>query len=174
MRVSLVLVGRTIPAFTRIVEAIRKEFRAEADLEFMDFPMTRSFRSGRQQYDADVLLDEIGRFFSPGEKTIFVVREDIFSAPLNFVFGLARGDAAIVSTARLDPRFYGPVEDNALANALFKDRILKEIMHELGHTLGLPHCDDKKCVMVFSDSIAGVDYKGADFCAKCKKAMYLE
>jgi len=174
MRISFVLVGRTMPGFTQLIDRVGKTFKAETGFEFMEFPQTGSFDDKRGQYDADLLISEIGRFFSPGEKTLFITREDLFSKPLNFVFGLAKGDSAIVSMARLDPRFYGPVDDARKASALFRERVLKESVHEIGHALGLPHCDDERCVMAFSNSIGDVDGKGADFCQGCRKPLHLD
>ena len=60
------------------------------------------------------------------------------------------------------------------AGALFRERILKEAVHELGHLHGLSHCDDRSCVMVFSESVEGVDSKGADFCGRCRAMLNLE
>ncbi|NYZ73563.1 archaemetzincin family Zn-dependent metalloprotease [Candidatus Micrarchaeota archaeon] len=174
MRILLVLVGRTVPAFNEIADKVGRAFKSPVSLELIDFPMTRSYRSGRKQYDAEAFLKEMGRLSEPGTRTVFIVREDMFSGPLNFVFGLASEDACVVATARLDPRFYGKVDDGKKAGALFKERILKEIIHELGHTLGMPHCDDKKCVMVFSNSLADVDNKGAGFCKNCQKLLKTE
>ena len=174
MKIALVLIGRTVPGFNDLVSAISREFKAKATTELIDFPMTRSFRSGRGQYDAEALLKDLRRFMHPeAEKTAFLIREDIFAGGLNFVFGLAMGDACIVSTSRLDPRFYGE-KNMEKARSLFIERVIKEVVHELGHTMGLPHCDNKKCVMVFSNSIEDVDFKGKGFCKDCAKALYRE
>lgn len=174
MRINVVLVGRTIPGFNELCTRLGRALRSEVGLEFIDFPLTRSFRSRRSQYDAAAFLSEMSRFSPEGEVTAFIIREDMFSEPLNFVFGLAKGSACVVSTARLDPRFYGEVGDLPAAASIFKERIFKEALHEIGHVRGLPHCDDRKCAMVFSDSIEGVDYKDAAFCTRCAKALYLE
>jgi len=171
VRIALILVGRTLPGFNDLVDRLNQEFQGGVTTAFVDFPMTRSFRSKRSQYDAEVLLKDLLRFASLGaEKTVFLVREDIFAGSLNFIFGLASQDGCIVSLARLDPRVYGAVKDMKKANSLFKERILKEVLHELGHTFGLDHCD-KRCVMVFSNSIEDVDAKSASFCAECEKNL---
>ena len=134
--------------------------------------MTRSFRSERKQYHADTLLRELSRIAGSDEAlTVFITREDIYSGNLNFVFGLAGRRGCIVSTARLDPRFYGEVPDMEAAKKLFEERLLKEVIHEAGHTMGLPHCEDKKCVMVFSNNIGDVDFKGTKFCKGCEKVI---
>ena len=170
--IKIVLVGRTIPGFNRLTDRVSKTFKSPITTEMIDFPLTRSFRSQRSQYHADTFLRELSNVAAPeGDLTVFIVREDIYSGNLNFVFGLAGRKACIVSTARLDPRFYGKTEDLDSARALFEERLLKEVIHEVGHSLGLPHCDDKKCVMVFSSSVEDVDFKGVEFCAGCKKVI---
>ncbi|MEW6722633.1 MAG: archaemetzincin family Zn-dependent metalloprotease [Candidatus Micrarchaeota archaeon] len=173
MLISVVLVERTVPGFNGLLDAIGRTFSAQLTTAMIDFPLTRSFRASRKQFDAEVLLRELRRLAGSGDEglTIFIIREDIFAGRLSFVFGLASKNACVLSTARLDPRFYGAVPDIPAAGALFKERIVKEAVHELGHCMGLPHCDDKKCVMVFSDSIVGVDRKGKEFCNGCQKVI---
>ncbi|MDD5339629.1 MAG: archaemetzincin family Zn-dependent metalloprotease [Candidatus ainarchaeum sp.] len=172
MRILVALIGRTMPGFHPLLDLIGKEFGATVTTEFLDMPITRSFRSQRGQYDAEVFLKELAPMVSHhADMTAFITREDLFAGGLNFVFGLASGRNCIVSLARLDPRFYGPVSSPAKANAIFKERIQKETLHELGHTSGLGHCDDKNCVMSFSNSLEEVDAKGRAFCERCKKEI---
>ena len=68
---------------------------------------------------------------------------DLFIPVLTFVYGEAQlgGRAAVVSTARL------AVEQGRHDPALVAERIVKECVHELGHTFGLLHCDTPGCVM---------------------------
>jgi len=174
MRILLVLVGRTIPGFNELADRVGSTFRSPMSLKLIDFPLTRSYRGKRGQYDADLFLREMAGSVPSGVKAVFIVREDMFSKPLNFVFGLAAEDACVVAAARFDPRFYGEAKDVKKAGALFKERIFKETVHELGHTFGMPHCDDKRCVMVFSNSIEDVDRKGVEFCGRCRKALKIE
>jgi archaemetzincin len=88
---------------------------------------------------------------------------------LTFVFGEAQldGNCAVVSMARLKEEFYGlpPRED------LLHDRLVKEAAHELGHTFGLRHCGDWRCVMASSHAVERLDIKGAEFCKSCWKAV---
>lgn len=117
-----------------------------------------AFDPGRHQLRADVLLRaatarEAGPFLA-------VVAEDMFAEGLNFVFGLANVDAhgAVISVARLrdsDPDRY-------------TSRVLKEALHELGHTWGLPHCPTAGCVMQYSNSLEDADAKGDTFCDRCR------
>jgi len=90
---------------------------------------------------------------------------DLYAGHLNFVFGEADPDVgiAVVSTYMLRPEFYG----EAPSPELFLSRLVKEAVHELGHTFRLGHCPDPACVMHFSNSILDTDLKGPDFCPRC-------
>ncbi len=100
--------------------------------------------------------------------TLFVTEHDLFADELNFVFGEAElnGRRAIISLYRLKPEFYGEKDDD-----LFKERVLKEAMHELGHVFGLLHCRNPICVMYFSNSIIDTDRKRWMYCERCKDKL---
>jgi archaemetzincin len=88
---------------------------------------------------------------------------------LTFIFGEAQldGNCAVVSTARLKEEFYGlPRREE-----LFLERLIKEAAHELGHTFGLRHCMDWRCVMASSHAVERLDVKGAEFCKSCRKTV---
>jgi hypothetical protein len=70
---------------------------------------------------------------------------------------------AVLSLARLRQEFYGLPPNRPL----FLMRIRKEVLHELGHTAGLTHCDDRLCTMALSTNIQQLDAKGSDFCDGC-------
>ena len=78
------------------------------------------------------------------------------------------GNTAVVSLARLKDEFYGlpPRQD------LVHERLLKEAVHELGHTFGLRHCADWQCVMSSSHAVERLDIKGVEFCAACRKEVF--
>jgi len=130
-------------------------------------PPIKYFNFKRKQYNASKLLlwlhNETKEYNL--DRVIGLAEIDAYVEGLNFVFGIASENlkTAIVFTLRLRPDFYG-LNFNYNVYLL---RIVKEILHELGHTLYLDHCSNRKCVMSFSNSIVDVDYKEAAFCKTC-------
>ena len=43
-------------------------------------------------------------------------------------------------------------------------RVIKEAVHELGHTFDLRHCRDPQCLMHYCRAIEDVDRKSSDLC----------
>jgi archaemetzincin len=127
--------------------------------------LTPAYNPERKQYLSSKLLAALEK--SEGEERVVGVADvDLYVPRLNFVFGEADilSRTAIVSLWRLRPEYYGLAPDEAL----FLERATKEIVHELGHTFGLGHCPNNKCVMHFSNSLADTDLKEAHFCNKCR------
>ncbi|RLF17341.1 MAG: archemetzincin [Thermoprotei archaeon] len=126
-----------------------------------------AFDNLRGQYLSTTILHHL-KIWSvklPYDKIVGISNVDAYTNGLNFVFGEAElgGRVAVVYLARLRPEFYGG-EPNY---ELFVTRCLKEILHELGHTFGLLHCRNRRCVMTFSNSIYDTDYKEANYCRNC-------
>jgi len=120
---------------------------------------------GRQQYYSTAILQQLERTCDPDARTLGVTACDLYVPVLTFVFGEAQldGTCAVVSTARLAEEFYGmPKQDS-----LLRERLVKEAAHELGHTFGLRHCVDWRCVMASSHAVERLDVKGATFCREC-------
>jgi archaemetzincin len=126
--------------------------------------------SKRGQYPADLVLDLIPATLS-GDIYLGISDVDIFAFGLNFIFGAAdaRTKKALISLKRLRPEFYGLSPDENL----FKERTVKEAVHEIGHTCGLRHCPNLHCVMHFSNSVKDTDMKGWQFCALCQRRIVI-
>ena len=105
-------------------------------------------------------------------RVLGVTDADLFIPILTFVFGEAQlgpADAtvAVASMYRLRQEFYGMPPDPETLSA----RLLKESLHELGHTFGLRHCSDYRCVMSSSPAVENIDLKLAQFCPSCASGI---
>jgi archaemetzincin len=126
----------------------------------------------RAQYYSTAILQHLERTCDPDVRVLGVASRDLYVPVLTFVFGEAQldGNCAVVSTARLREEFYGlPARED-----LLRQRLVKEAIHELGHTFGLRHCPDWRCVMTSSHAVERLDVKEADFCPKCRKTVGAE
>jgi archaemetzincin len=121
-----------------------------------------AFNSRRQQYRAEDFLD-CARIV-PGDRVLAVTSYDLSAGNLHFVFGIAEsfGRCAVISLFRL--RVGVDVGE-------FRRRAVKEAVHELGHTFGLCHCSNSRCVMYFSNSLVDTDRKGTDWCEMCERQL---
>jgi archaemetzincin len=90
---------------------------------------------------------------------------DLAIPMLSFLFGQAQldGPIAVVSLFRLHQEFYGLPPDESL----LRERTVKEMLHELGHTFGLTHCLEPKCAMSLATHIELVDAKAEQYCPRC-------
>lgn len=125
-----------------------------------------AFHPERQQYHSTELLRHL-LAITPDEpgKVVGVTPVDLYIPILKYVFGEAElgGRAAVVGYHRLREEFYGfPGNPKILG-----DRVAREVIHELGHTAGLPHCDDYSCVMASAHSVERLDLKQDHFCGRC-------
>jgi len=132
--------------------------------------LAQAYNPERKQYLSSELLASLGKA-EGDEKVVGVADVDLYVPRLNFVFGEADvvSGTAIVSLCRLRQEYYGLAPDEAL----FLERATKEIVHELGHTFGLGHCSNNRCVMHFSNSLADTDLKEAHFCSMCRPKIIL-
>ncbi len=126
-----------------------------------------AYDSKRRQYRAQPFLDTLDTFVPPDLHGLALVNYDLFVPRLNFIFGVAQpGGHALVALPRLRPSFYKlPTDD-----AAYFERVTKEVIHELGHVLGLDHCT-QFCVMRFSNTLADTDQKPGQYCQSCQKAL---
>ncbi|MBU2226246.1 MAG: archaemetzincin family Zn-dependent metalloprotease [Proteobacteria bacterium] len=135
--------------------------------------LKEAFDPNRGQYNSSLILRQL--IMKPprdAEKILAVLDVDLFIPILTFVFGEAqlKGIGAVVSTRRLHNRFYGLPEDAEVTT----DRLLKESVHELGHTFGLIHCSQPKCVMNSSTYVENIDLKQAELCPLCQKSIKID
>jgi len=120
----------------------------------------------RDQYNSKLILKHLLQSCTHDTlRLIGITQLDLYVPILKYVFGLAlmEGQCAVISLHRLYPRFY----DQPLDHDLLMNRVEKTVFHELGHSFGLIHCRDRRCVMYPSTRIEDTDLKQPDFCLTC-------
>jgi archaemetzincin len=151
---------------------LEKIFGQKVEVSQNPLNLEFAYNLERDQYHSSVILEKLQMIGSGAcERILGIVDVDLYVPDLNFIFGEANvvDKKAVISTKRLRPDYYGLPEDERL----LRERTLKESVHELGHTYGLGHCPDKKCVMYFSNSLPDTDIKSSSFCENCKKKLML-
>jgi archaemetzincin len=129
-----------------------------------------AFHGERQQYHSSEILQRMQSIVVAGSwRVLGIAAVDLYIPILTFVFGEAQmgGPCAVLSTHRLRQEFYGLPADPEL----FRQRIIKEAVHEVGHTLNLTHCDDYRCVMTSSHAVEWIDLKESTLCTNCRGAV---
>jgi archaemetzincin len=130
-----------------------------------------AFDRSRNQYRAEEFIELASRAGS-GDKNIGITTKDLYYRRRNYVFGLAylNGSGSVISTYRLQTSSDGGLASKS-ATEVFADRVRKEVVHEVGHTLGLEHCDNERCVMSFSPTVREVDVKEENLCGSCSRTV---
>jgi archaemetzincin len=153
-----------------MMERLRAElatrFHARCEILLPAFGPEVAFHAERQQYHSSEMLaymQQVKRWKC--WRMLGITSADLYIPILTFVFGEAQlgGKFALVSTHRLRQEFYGLPPDKELLS----QRLLKEAVHELGHTLDLTHCHDYSCVMSASHAVEWIDLKESRLCESC-------
>lgn len=134
------------------------------------FDPTPSYHPERQQFHSSELLQRMQSLVERRDWRFLAIADvDLYIPILKYVFGEAQlgGPCAIVSAFRLRQEFYG-LEPDA---GLLRERLLKECVHELGHTLDLHHCQDYRCAMASSHAVEWIDLRGSTLCSSCQSLV---
>lgn len=165
---QLLRVGSFEPALAReLAQRLEAEFQVPCELLPRIADPEFAFHPERQQYHSSEILAWMeSQITSATWRLLAVTAADLYIPILTFVFGEARldGKTAVVSTHRLCQEFYGLPPNSELLRA----RLLREAVHELGHTFALRHCDDWQCAMSSSSSVEAIDLKGPALCPMCR------
>jgi len=153
----------------KVNEDLKSTFRMVGDISQEETIPKTAFNQFRNQYRSNQVLDFLDEKFEG--RVLGVTKNDMYTEGLNYVFGQAKmkGRVAVVSIVRLDPSFWHQPKDEGL----LEQRTTKECIHEIGHVLGLGHCNNRGCVMNFSNTIGEVDKKTKYLCNTCKLQLGL-
>ncbi len=147
--------------------SVQSVFGVQAKCSRLPVDLGAVYDETRAQYNSsEILIQLIADPPADAVKILGVTDVDLFIPILTFVFGEAQldGIGAVVSLHRLNNGFYGMPEDNRL----LVERMLKESVHELGHTFGLLHCTHPGCVLNASTYVEDIDQKSVDMCPQCR------
>ncbi len=150
-----------------LVPILSERLDADVVVRSVRLDLMAAYDPARRQYRARRFLDQLAS--QPGDVVLGLTLLDLFLPVFTFVFGEAMlsGRTAIVSAYRLAPEQYGLPADAALLAA----RLARESVHEIGHCLGLVHCNDGLCAMSASHDADMVDSKSDDYCARCRSML---
>ena len=166
-RVAIAPLGDFDPQLPEAVSReIHRVFGLHAEVQTIPMSLAFAYDASRQQYHSTPILQKLAEA-SPDDvlRVLALVEVDLFIPILTYVYGEAQiaGRACIVSSCRL----------NAGSGARYLSektvgRIVKESLHELGHTFSLRHCPDPVCLMHYCRGEADVDRKSGDLCRYCR------
>ena len=130
-----------------------------------------AFNAEKKQHHATAIVRRIATAIEPRKHRLGLglCEVDLFMPDVTSVFADAdRGEnAALVSLARLRPGWYSRPPDHAL----LMRRLKNEVLHEVGHVLGLPGCNNDSCAMFTSNTLSDTDRKQLRFCDGCRNKL---
>jgi len=147
--------------------AIPKRLPVRCEILPLNLDPRPSYHAEREQFHSSEILQRMQSLVRPKDWRLVAIAEvDLYIPILKYVFGEAQmgGPCAVVSTFRLRQEFYGLEPDESL----LRERLLKEAIHELGHTLKLRHCQDYQCAMASSHSVEWIDLRNNRMCDACR------
>lgn len=150
--------------------AIPQCFNVDCEILPIDFDIAPAYHPERQQYHSSEILQRMHSLVQPRDWRLVAITEvDLYIPILKYVFGEAQvgGPCALVSYHRLRQEFYGLDRDDNLLS----QRLLKECVHELGHTLGLHHCPDYRCAMASAHAVEWIDLREVTLCEACQSQV---
>jgi archaemetzincin len=154
----------------KIAENIRSEFFCDVRIIEGHLDLSDFYNPARLQYNANDLLNHVKTHYASGlTKTIGIFNVDLYIPIFTYIFGQAflNGESGIASLFRLSNERYGIESDEDL----LLERFSKEIIHELGHSFGLIHCQVPDCVMRSSTYVEDIDQKSSTFCSNCRNKL---
>lgn len=145
-------------------------FPARCDILPSSLDPAVAYHAERQQFHSSEILQRMYGLVSARSWRLLAIADvDLYIPILKYVFGEAQigGPCAVVSAYRLRQEFYGLDPDDDL----LRQRLLKECVHELGHTLDLRHCQDYRCAMASAHAVEWIDLRDTTLCGLCRAQL---
>lgn len=178
IKIGIRVIGKVKGEYIKETDkALRMAYGAEVFLlGDRDFPENCRSKFEPSRLRADSLLHLITRQYSDSaDRVIGITSLDISCTKKKepawkyrdwgvFGLGACPGFSCVVSTYRLGRK--------SKSENQTRERFRKVVIHEIGHTLGLPHCPNQGCVMSdAAESIHTIDGEKEALCADCKKKI---
>ncbi|MCP3899459.1 MAG: archaemetzincin family Zn-dependent metalloprotease [Desulfobacteraceae bacterium] len=148
----------------KIAKEVQSFFGFQTQINVLIDNIDFAFDKDRDQYSSSKILDLLDKK-APDDcvKVVAITEKDLFIPILTYVYGEARlnGRPCIVSIDRLVTGLELEVVSKGYK------RIVKEAIHELGHTFNLRHCKDPICLMHYCRNLEDVDRKSNHYCRYC-------
>ena len=166
----IILISPVGDLSAELIEAITGEiqrvfgFSTAIDCVLQD--LSFALDQNRHQHHSTMILEQLAANTPPRAiRVVAIAQVDLFIPILTHVYGEAQlgGTACIVSTFRLNEGRSG-----MNISRKYIDRIVKETIHELGHTFNLRHCPEDTCIMHYCRNEEDVDRKSDQLCRYCK------
>jgi archaemetzincin len=169
VNVRLLALGEVPPRLTGAVLAGLPRPYAGGEVGRLSVLLESCYDRQRAQVDAACLIEQVPKP-EAGWLSMGLTGADLFMPALTYVFGISHlgGRRGLVSWFRLRPEEEGPDTP-----AIFIRRITTEVVHELGHAMGLVHCVVPDCAMHRSLWPEGVDLKHPEYCPACLETLTL-
>ena len=130
----------------------------------------KAYYKPRRRYRAEKLLDFlVRRLPADGKRVLGLTGVDISTTKGKYkdwgILGLATmdGDSCVISAFRCHMRSRGKVHARI--------RLAKVAVHEIGHTLGLPHCPVVGCIMEDARGKVATCDREYDICPRCRAKL---
>jgi archaemetzincin len=167
-RIRLLPVGKVDSALLhKLRSGISRDFKIRCELAPFELDPVLAYHAERQQFHSSEILESMQTIPRPKDCHLLgVTGVDLYVPILKYVFGEAQlgGPCAVVSFHRLGQEFYGLERDDALLG----ERLLKECIHEIGHTFDLRHCQDYRCAMASAHAAECIELRGNSLCESCQ------
>ena len=171
--VTLVTLGQFPRPFAdAIVVAVERELQVTVRrIDAVPLPPS-AYYAPRHRYRADRLLELLHSIVPgpPGQRVLAITDVDISTTKGKVydwgVFGLGElgGRSCVISIRRL--------RRGARSPSHLEFRVVTTAIHEVGHTLGLPHCTEPRCVMLDAEgSIATTDSSSGHLGPGCRALL---
>ncbi|MBI4850251.1 MAG: hypothetical protein HY819_00340 [Acidobacteria bacterium] len=155
---------------TKLVEQVKQLILATYAVDVAILPAKElpqeAYYQPRNRYRAEKLAVYLSKIDSKTTKILGLTVKDISTTKGEFldwgILGLAllNQPPAVVSTFRL--------KKGKASEKLFLERLGKVVIHEIGHTFGLDHCPNFKCIMEDAKGTLKTVDNEKDFCSDCK------